>query len=872
MNFKYGFRQCVSLSIAVSLGTWSGTTLGIPHGVGRMMPPQIQGPASPADPAQVNQAMPVPALPVQSQGETQNQDTGSDTEIPDDYANQDQAVSVTQEDLLKKAQQASQKSSENNKQAVANFQRENKNGSKKELWNLKDVDIRTLINEVSLITRKDFIVAPDVDAKVTFIAKQSLSPDELYQAFLAVLRTYGFVAIPEGKVIKIVSDKTPDRLSGPLALHSMREHGSEMVVTAIRVKNYPVNDLIRVIQPLMPKYSFIDVYRPSNSLIIADHADNIEKIQDLVASLDSPPNDKLDVIHLKKASASDLVVNLSKLFVTASNSSNARVGLQLAADDHTNSILMYGGTSDQRLAVKAAAAKLDQDYSTSRDNMEVFYLRYIPAETVATVLQGVIDNYLANLPKQEKPQAGGTLAPTQGASQNYTPTPRSTNGLFNIANPAANYPSTSGASGSAGGSTFGESIQSGKTFVAPRSGSLGPNLQWEESTNSVIVTGPSDLINKCRKVVSKLDIRLPQVLIEVVIAEVDLNVEKDLGVEWSTAGSILASTRFGAPATPTTFQAATAGFPGAAAIGTLGNGLTLGFLSNNNLQAVVRALHSDSRSNVMATPNLITLDNQEATIKVGTKVSFATSQINNNPTGGNPLTTYDREDVGLILVLKPQITPNGEVKLLIQQELSSILPDTGVGGNPNTSERFITTTVMAKNGQTLVLGGLLQNQVNNVRQKVPVFGDIPILGALFRSDQRTLVKTNLMIFMRPVVLMDDRSVDKVTGGKYEYLRQQQLRADFVPSDPIVSPVAPQQREQHFMKPGNAENIVRLHREQRVMRPSNEETVARPRRIISEREVRKSAKAESNGIDLYLPRPKLLPRKPQGKGKALPDPF
>jgi general secretion pathway protein D len=732
----------------------------------------------------------------------------------------------------------------------------NNNGSQKGLWNLKDVDIRTLINEVSLITRKDFVVAPDVDAKVTFIAKQSLTPDELYQAFLAVLRTYGYVAVPEGKVIKIVSDKTPDRLSGSLELHNMRSHGSEMVVTAIRVNNYPVSELIKVIQPLMPKYSFIDAYRPSNSLIIADHADNIAKIQELVSRLDMPTQDKLEVIHLTKASASDLVVNLSKLFVATSNASNVRVGLQLSADDHTNSILMYGGTSDQRLAVRAAAMKLDMNYTSSRDNMEVFYLRYIPAETVATVLQGVIENYMANLPQREKPPAGGAAGSTGGTAQNYTPTPRSTTGLFNIANPAANYSSASGGSGGSGGSTLGESVQSGKTFVAPRSGSLGSNLQWEESTNSIIVTGPADLISKCRKVVAKLDIRLPQVLIEVVIAEVDLSMEKDLGVEWGTKGNILASTRFGAPATPSALSAATSTFPGAAAIGTLGTGLTLGFLSNNDLRAVVRALHSDTRSNIMATPNLVTLDNQEATIKVGTKVSFATSQINNNPTGGNPLTTFDREDVGLILVIKPQITPDGEVKLLIQQELSSILPDTGVAGNPNTSERFITTTVMAKNGQTLVLGGLLQNQVNNTRQKVPVLGDIPLLGALFRSDSRTMSKTNLMIFMRPVVMTDDRSVEQVTGGKYEFLRQQQMRTDFIPSDPIVSPVAPKPRELRLVKPG----------------PSM--ASGRPERMLARRESpRREARVQQNRNDLYLPPPRLLPSsKRQGQVKPLADPF
>jgi general secretion pathway protein D len=258
----------------------------------------------------------------------------------------------------------------------------------------------------------------------------------------------------------------------------------------------------------------------------------------------------------------------------------------------------------------------------------------------------------------------------------------------------------------------------------------------------------------------------------------------------------------------------------------------------------------------MATPNLVTLDNQEATIKVGTKVSFATSQINNNPTGGNPLTTFDREDVGLILVIKPQITPDGEVKLLIQQELSSILPDTGVAGNPNTSERFITTTVMAKNGQTLVLGGLLQNQVNNTRQKVPVLGDIPLLGALFRSDSRTMSKTNLMIFMRPVVMTDDRSVEQVTGGKYEFLRQQQMRTDFIPSDPIVSPVAPKPRELRLVKPG----------------PSM--ASGRPERMLARRESpRREARVQQNRNDLYLPPPRLLPSsKRQGQVKPLADPF
>lgn len=720
-------------------------------------------------------------------------------------------------------------------------------GASNELWNLKDVDIRTLINEVALITRKDFVVAPDVDAKVTFIAKQALSPDELYQAFLAVLRTYGYVAIPEGKVIKIISDRTPNRLSGTLDLGKKSNLGSEMIVTAIHVKNYPAAELIKVIQPLMPKYSFIDVYRPSNALIIADHADNITKIQELVDRLDKPAEDKVEVIRLQKASASDLVVSLSKLFITTSNASNVRVGLQLAADDHTNSILMYGGTSDQRLQVRAAAAKLDLNYSTSRDNMEVFYLRYMPAETVAPVLQGVIENYFANLPQREKSQQSSQSGAPTGGTQAYTPPPRTTTGLFNLANPQANFASGAGSSGgSSGGSTFGGSIQSGKTFAAPRSGSLGNNIQWEESTNSIIVTGPVELINKCRKIVAKLDIRLPQVLIEVVVAEVGLSMEKELGVEWSFKGNYQAHTRFGNPATLSDLSPATSTFPGATALGTLGTGLTLGFLSNNDLRAVVRALATDDRSNILATPNLVTLDNQEATIKVGQKVSFATSQINNNPTGGAPLTTFERSDVGLILVVKPQITPEGEVKLLIQQEVSGVLPGSGAGGNPDTSQRYISTTVMAKNGQTLVLGGLIQSQVGTTTSKVPFLGDMPLLGHLFRSDQRTMTKTNLMIFMRPLVMTEDRSVDKVTGGKYEYMRQQQLEDNVPRLTRMVSPVMP------LLKPAPIEEPFA---DRPVRRP--------PEREVSRNEMR------------YRPSPSrqsAASTKPLGKDEQLPDPF
>ncbi len=688
------------------------------------------------------------------------------------------------------------------------------NENEPRIWNLKDVDIRTLINEVSKITGKDFIVGPEVQAKVTFIAHHELTPDELYQAFLAVLRTNGYLAIPEGKMVKIVPDKSPDRMSSPLVKGDLKKRGSEVVVTALRVNNYPATDLVKVIKSLIPAYSYVEVYRPSNDLIIADHADNIAKIQELIKQVDKQSDEKLAVIRLKNAAATDLAASLTKLYSVGRDVTSPDY-IQLSADERTNSIIMIGGGKTTRAEVRAAISKLDGDYKNNRDTLEVFYLRYIPAETVAPILQGVVNNYLANLPEREKPKTGTSVgveitAPAQVQA-------RTTNSQFNLQRPMDNYNQSGGSSsigggGSSGGSSSGGSmVHGGMTFTAPRSGVLSPNLQWEESTNSVIVTGPSEMIRKVRAVIAKLDIRRPQVLIEVVVAEVSLDQQRELGVEWRLGGNPKLLTHFpsqlGATNESSLNAAALPNVSGTGAvtangatdngagllntISQLGTGLTFGYFSGGSLSTLIRALQNDSRSNVLATPNLVTLDNQEATIKVGQKISFIIGTINNNPTGGQPFNSYDREDVGLVLVIKPQITDDGSVKLLIQQELSSVIPNTGsVNSNPDTTERYISTTVMAEDGQTLVLGGLLQNDWSTLTSKVPVLGDIPYVGALFRNRERVQRKTNLMIFMRPVILNDKCEANKVTKGKYEFVRQEQLMLDHDQSPPIVSPTVP----------------------------------------------------------------------------------
>ena len=319
----------------------------------------------------------------------------------------------------------------------------------------------------------------------------------------------------------------------------------------------------------------------------------------------------------------------------------------------------------------------------------------------------------------------------------------------------------------------------------------------EETTNSIIVTAPVSLMRTIRTVIAKLDMRRAQVLVEAVIAEVTLSRASELGVEWNFAGGDFRfGTRF--PSTATSFingglsNAATIGGPLSASVATgdgtasatttgSGSGMSIGIFDGGNLRALISALAQDSSSNILSTPNIVTLDNEEAQIKVGEKVPFAVGQTNNDDVGGNPFTSFDREDVGLNLILRPQITQAGAIKMFIEHNLSSLVAGSNLanpGNNFTTTERAITTNVMVDNGQILVLGGLIQNDWLTSENKVPIIGDIPVVGNLFKRTTKSLVKRNLMIFLRPVILRKPEDNIRVTTGKYNLIRQKQLRSEY----------------------------------------------------------------------------------------------
>lgn len=653
------------------------------------------------------------------------------------------------------------------------------------IWNVKDVDVRTFIRAVAEETGKNFAVDPRVTGKVTFISTQPLNKDELYQAFLSVLQVNSFVALPSGTVTKIVPDYVAKGLSSPIYNSSMQKEGDAMAVSMVNVKFIPANDLATTLNQFLTPSGRIAAYAPSNDLMIADRAGNIVNLMRIIRQIDQPQASNISVIRLRNAQAKQLVETLKPMIDQKGTGGNAPAGLRgpsISADERSNSILLSGGSPEQRSQVQRVIASLDLPGTSTGVVTEVIYLRHLTAERAATIVNGIIQNYT-----EKSRQAGGDTSSSTSQSSSSgssgSQQDQTTNSLFNTRmgqqsgntgfSPLGALNSASGISSNYAGDNDISSI----VQRIPKSGSVSPAVQWEESTNSLVVTAPKELMRKIRAVIGRLDIRRPQVLIEAVIAEVSERRQKELGIQWNPSGNVSFQTKF-LPVLPLSFigdngqLATTAGGPN-----TVGQGISLTF-NGNQIRFLLAALETDIDSNVLATPNLVTLDNEPAQIKVGEKVSFSTSQIENNPTGGNPISFFNREDVGLVLTINPQIAPNGAIKLLIQQELSAVIPGTASsGGNPNTTERFIRTTVMADNGRVLVLGGLLQNEWVKTNNQVPVLGSIPYFGTLFRDRSKSTRKTNLMIFLRPTILYDEHDDARVSGGKYEFLRQTQLAAD-----------------------------------------------------------------------------------------------
>ncbi len=611
--------------------------------------------------------------------------------------------------------------------------------------NYKDADLGQIIQAVGEVTGKNFIIDPRVNAKVTMVSSTPMSPAAFYEAFLAVLQVYGYVAVPAGKVIKIVPNTDLRQLPANDLPNTVSSTSDEIVTQIMTLKNVSAAQLVPMLRPLIPTYGHLAAYPGGNMLIISDRASNVNRIARIIQRMDESGDEPIEVIPLHNAASADVVRIVNSL----SQGAGAEAGtlVKLVADDRTNSVLLSGERS-ARLRLKALIFNMDSPVASGGD-IQVRYLRYADAEKISEKLKG---------------QATAS-AKAQGGP------------------PAANPP------GGGGGTS-----------------NLDPSVTiWADvATNALIITAPPKIMKSLMGVIDKLDIRRAQVQVEAIIVEVDVNKSSNLGVQWllfgqgnSTvpAGVInlpgsgtsivdLASAALGiSQGTTTTGVTGVNGVNGTSSLSssTVGTGATVavGRVVKNGVSfaALIQALRSDGSSNIISTPSIITMNNEESEVKVTQEIPLITGSFSNTnqSVGGttSPFQTIQREEVGTILKVTPHINEGNSVQLKIEQEDSSPGAKLTDSADISTNKRSIKTTVLIEDGGIIVLGGLMSDTVTESEDRVPGLGAIPIIGNLFKSRSGSRQKRNLVVFIRPRILRDAESTESTSEAKYDDVRRSQ---------------------------------------------------------------------------------------------------
>lgn len=610
----------------------------------------------------------------------------------------------------------------------------------KKLWNLRNADIRAVITEVSRITGMNFIVDPRVQGKISIISSTPMSDKELYQVFLSVLQVSGYAAIPSGDVTKIIPNIDAKTVTTDL-LSEMRNppRGDDMLVQVIPVHYVPAEQLVPVLRPLMPQWSSVAAYGPSNMLILSGRANNIKRLAAIIKQVDSSTANGIDIVPLRHALAMD-VANTLKDIVKAPANSGSRSQAMLAADDRSNAILLSGSRTD-RIRLRLLIEKLDRGSPNgSSSNTQVVYLNYLRAEDLVPILAGIAQaNFSGNVgttigtitrPILDSTNPSSSLA--DGGSSQSSSTPQQ--------QPQA--PANSAATPN----TTGTSTQN--------EGSTKPTAQIiaEPNTNSIIINAPYTLIKILKTVINQLDIRPAQLLIEALVAEVNEQDINDLGIEWGS------NQQTGLPAS----------FRNGFAI--INNKTTIA-----DFQAQIYALARKNRANILSTPSVVVLDNRQAKILVGSQVSVGESTAQSTVIGGSPFTTFKRVNVALHLYVRPQITRGNGIQMQIDQGNDTLDPASlGNTLNPTFRISSIVTSVHVDSGDIVVLGGLTQDRIDNEGNRLPILSNIPGLGRLFQRNVDTREKRVLMVFIRPIILKNEKDTVQVSGGKYNDIRQYQL--------------------------------------------------------------------------------------------------
>jgi general secretion pathway protein D len=569
------------------------------------------------------------------------------------------------------------------------------------------------------------------------LSSTPMSPNAFYEAFLSILQVHGFVAVPSGDVVKIIPDANARQIPANDLPGSVSATSDEIVTQVVAVKNVSAAQLVPILRPLIPQYGHLAAYPASNMLIISDRASNVNRMVRIIQRLDSGGDEEIDVIPMQHASAAEVVRTVSSLYVSAAAEGGGMPTVKLVADERTNSVLVSGEAS-QRLRLKTLITHLDTPLEAGGDT-QVRYLRYADAEKISQKLREQLQGIVA----ATTPSAGGAVAATGAAS-------------------------------------------------AAMSGGVdkGISIWAEPQTNALVVTAPPKVMRSVMSIVDRLDIRRAQVLVEAILVEMSYDKSMDLGINWLIAdtdadGISVPAGGFVQPVDGTGIGQIIQGILNPEALAGLPSGLTLGLgqivENGTSWAALVRAIGGIGNTNIIATPSVVTLDNEEAEIKIAQEVPFVTGQYTNqgvsNPGGVvNPFQTIQREEVGNILKITPQINEGDSVMLKISQEASSIAASSQQVSTNDliTNKRTISTNVMVEDGGIIVLGGLISDEVRESKSQVPFLGSIPVIGELFKTRSVDKVKTNLMVFIRPRIMRDGVDAAIETNAKYNYIRKQQL--------------------------------------------------------------------------------------------------
>lgn len=595
--------------------------------------------------------------------------------------------------------------------------------------NFSDADLSAVVNSVSQITGKNFIIDPRVKGKVTVISSKPLNEDEVYNVFLSILSVHGFATVPTKNAIKIIPDAAAKQDSAPF-VNSSYPDNDQLVTQVIGIENVNATQLVPILRPLVAQQGHLAAYAETNVLIVSDRASNIKRVIQIIKQVDQKTDEELEFVKLEHAFAAEVVRLLSALSTTdAAKTAGAAPSIRFSADERTNSILL-GGEKNLRMKYRSIITQLDQPVE-STGNIHVVYLRYANAENIAKIMGSVGKDVL--------------------------------------------------------------NAQKKNADVSKSSGETTLNIQADDVSNALVITAPMSIFKSLRSVIQQLDIPRAQVHIEAIIAEVSMNASNELGVQWliddtSSNGPALVTNLGGTGPSITNLAAGISSGTGAS----LGEGLSLalGRIGESSLDFVtlIRALSGDSDNNLLSTPSIVTLDNQQAEIIVGNNVPFITGEYTTSTSGAsssNPFRTVERKDVGISLKVKPQINEGNTITMEIEQEVSN-LDGASTGVDVITSKRSLKTMVQLQDGELLILGGLIDDTLVERQQKVPGLGDIPILGALFRSSTMEKTKRNLMIFLRASIIKDPEKARNLSYKKYNSLRDYQLmRAEEKDNNPPV---------------------------------------------------------------------------------------